>query len=200
MLGLFSFSGRTTRLGYLGVGFLQLTLLIGMVILAVAMGLGVSGGKPSGTGLMASIAVIFFGLIFTLWIGLACTARRLRDMGWPVLYGFIGLVVINVVARLFITPFTFDLEQSLPKPAAWAISTLVASTASIILTLWPSARRANFDDIEEIFGGDEREAEFEPLTGPDAQPAFGRNFGAQPGFSRIDPSQPRTQFGLRGVT
>lgn len=195
MLGLFSFSGRTTRLGYLGVGFLQLAMLVGMVILAVATGIG--GGKPSGSGILGAVGILILGSALTLWVGMACTARRLRDMGWPVFYGFAALILVNLVAGFLTSPLTSGLSQAAPQPAQYALRLLGSCAASFLLLLWPSARRANFDDIEAIFGG---EPDYPALAPPEpafARPAFTPQ--AAPTFARPDPSQPRAQFGLRGV-
>jgi uncharacterized membrane protein YhaH (DUF805 family) len=204
MMGLFSFSGRTTRLGYLGVGAVQFALLVVIVIGAViVMAQAVHG---AGSALVGGVLAVIVAVAVTGWIGLAATVRRLRDMGWPIGYGMAGLVLINMVGRAAIMPLGSQLH-ALPQGLGLMLMILGTCGGSMILLFWPSARSSSLDDIEAIFGGSDLDPQMPPFTphptshptfqnAPQPEPAF-----ARPAFSapRIDPSQPRAQFGLRGM-
>jgi len=91
MLGtLFSFSGRTGRLAYFGVGLIQLVVLILAVVVAINLnpkGVGFPGAQGAGGVLVATILVL-------TWISIASAVRRLRDIGWPIAVGLICLMFV----------------------------------------------------------------------------------------------------------
>lgn len=165
MLGkLFSFEGRTNRLGYLATGFVQ-----GLIIAAALIILGaVFATRPPSLAAMIPtliIAVVLIGA--TIWMGLAVITRRLRDMGFPALPGLVVILLFSGASQAMqfghwthptVTP------GSLLMGAASAVT-------GFALLFWPSAPTPGLDDakLDDIFG-DMDGPDLKPLT-PD-QPAL----------------------------
>jgi uncharacterized membrane protein YhaH (DUF805 family) len=91
---LFSFRGRTARLGYF-LGFVGL-LLAGLIPVALVLALIV----PIASGSMGAIALLIgLLLVFAVaitWGGLALHTRRCRDIGWPPLLVIPAWIVIQI--------------------------------------------------------------------------------------------------------
>lgn len=116
MLGqIFSFSGYTGRLGYLGVAAIQL-LVLG---LGFGMMLG-TGPKPNAIGLILFLVM----MLVSVWVGLAGMVRRIRDMGWPIVLTLIGCFFLPMFSILLLFwpgqpsgPDTSVFSDDDPRPA-----------------------------------------------------------------------------------
>jgi len=101
MLGtLFSFSGRTGRLGYFAIGLVQLAVLA--FGFAVMIGLNPKGAAASPGGALVGGLVFVLAILLMTWIGLAVIVRRLRDMGWPIIIGILAVMFLPGVGVLLL--------------------------------------------------------------------------------------------------
>ena len=88
----FNYSGTASRLEYwmCVVGFIVLSFIVGLVF--ALLGLDISSGAGGIVGIILGLFLVFLP-------GLALTARRLNDIGWPVLLIILCFIPgINLIA------------------------------------------------------------------------------------------------------
>jgi uncharacterized membrane protein YhaH (DUF805 family) len=203
MLGhLFSFKGRTNRVGYLGIGFVQgMVIAIAVVILTVLF-----KGGHSPLAVMAPAVIICVAALFvTVWLGLAVMARRLRDMGLPPGPSLAVILAISAAGQLAQVGH-HGLGAFTPMALLFGgISALIG----FALLFWPSAPTQGLGEskLDDIFGEVAPELDKPVLVkapsrimsvkpAPAAQPVF--HPAPQPSVRDASGRVvPRGQFGLR---
>lgn len=101
MLGtVFSFSGRTGRLGYFAISLVQLVVLA--IGLGVMIGLNSKGAAASPGGALGSVSALLLAILIMTWMGLATIVRRLRDMGWPIIIGLLCVMFLPLVSLVLL--------------------------------------------------------------------------------------------------
>jgi uncharacterized membrane protein YhaH (DUF805 family) len=93
---LFSFSGYTGRLGYLGATVAQAALIV--VGFGMLVGFSPKGGE--GGSLPGALIGLGVACLASTWVWMAATCRRLRDMGWPVVPGLLGAMFLPFFSLL----------------------------------------------------------------------------------------------------
>ena len=149
MLGtLFSFKGRTNRLGYLGIGFVQGVVIAGAIIILAV----VFKGRQAPVAVLAPTVLVAVALIgVTVWLGLAVMARRLRDMGLPAIPSLVAILAISAAGQ-------FARLGHHGQDALTPMALLFGGVSALIgfaLLFWPSAPANGLDDdssLDDIFG------------------------------------------------
>ena len=202
MLGnLFSFKGRTNRVGYLGIGFVQGAVITCAIAVLVVVFKGHSPFAVLAPAVMACVALLFV----TVWLGLAVMARRLRDMGLPPGPSLVVIFAISGAGQL--AGFGHHGAAG-PAPTALLFGGLSALIGFALL-LWPSAPAEGLAEsrLDDIFGEvapvlDEPVLVQAPSRIPPAKPAWAPQpvVRPPPRPSARDAAGrvvPRGQFGLR---
>ena len=181
--GLFSFRGRLGRLGYLGVGAVQIVFLI--------VGFSVLAMTPVKSGMsIVGLTAILLASFALAWVGMAAMVKRIRDMGWNVVLGVLGALFLPFVGMmLFVWPgkpadgpdpsvFSDEPEPRAPK-AGKAAKTPASTTPDWMQRALNQASAAPA-----------------PSPAQQAAPArFSGGFGSASPMAGADGS--RSQFGLR---
>ncbi|TBW39272.1 DUF805 domain-containing protein [Siculibacillus lacustris] len=121
----FSFSGRSGRLAFWGIGLVQMVFLIG---LGVGLGLvaGAAAGGTEAGGLTEAplpiVAIWGLGLLLVVWTGLAATTRRWHDRGksgWWTLLQLVPVIgPLWIFVELGFLPGTPDVNRFGPPPGS----------------------------------------------------------------------------------
>lgn len=132
---IFSFAGRTSPGGYIVLGGAILIILLAFQM-AGAVTLGAAMLEPEARS-QASMANGLFtiGRWLAIYLGAAATVRRLRDMGWPVLWGAAGLVGVVLASRTLL----LGVEEAVHSIDPVSGLARLAYAPLLILVFWPSA-------------------------------------------------------------
>lgn len=107
---LFTIDGRLGRLDYAKLTFLSMVMLI-IGVFSITMPLvasQLSGGQTLSVGLGVIAGVLF--VIVGLWSAVACSIRRMRDMGYNPLWLGLCFVPLKEVAVLAIFGLTMAMS------------------------------------------------------------------------------------------
>lgn len=158
---IFSFAGRTSRSGYvLLCGALLIVLLAFQM--AGALTLGAAMIEPEARPQAALAGGLFkAGPWLAIYLAAAGTVRRLRDMGWSILWGAAGLAG----AVLGLRTLLIGVEQAVHSIDPVSGLARLAGAPLLILLVWPSAPAE-----PETHEGWDAEA-------PQPPPSFGRRTG-----------------------
>lgn len=135
-------TGRLQRLPYLGYHIL-LTLLVFAIVFGGIMAVGTTenlmGGDIAETqamlmdkfGIIAIIGIV--GLVFITVIGqINILGKRIRDMGLPVLWTILGIIVVSMVVNIAFPPEEVTISAAAIQGADGSATAVTVTTTSII--------------------------------------------------------------------
>ncbi len=133
-------SGRLQRLPYLGYHVLIMFLVV-FIAIGLVFAMGLLGSLMSGNikeienimgnqlGILAS--VLFTILILSMIIGqINIFAKRIRDMGLPVIWTILGIIVISMALNLIYPPQDIVIDTTTIETAQSRLSTASATMSS----------------------------------------------------------------------
>lgn len=132
---LFSFGGRLGRAAYFGWNVAAIIL-----VAVAAFVLGFVGALALGPAAGSSVAVVVgvgVGLV-GIWMSLALTAKRFRDMGFTPWIWIVGISAVLIVDQFLLTHY-IKARLFPPFQHQTPIGVFVATASFIMLLLWPPA-------------------------------------------------------------
>lgn len=130
LASLFRFEGRLGRRDFAAGALLVFLLTLGLGLLAERM-FGLTPTEDEEFGLFRQPLPNALIMLFFYWIVLALSARRVRDIGAPVIPVVVGLAAIELLEWLVLPRL---LEPRLPAP--FSSMTLPGGLLSLAALLW----------------------------------------------------------------
>lgn len=133
-------SGKLQRLPYLGYHILLMVLVLLIIfggIFAVGTTENLMGGDIVQTqkflmdklGIVAIIAIV--AIMFTAMLGqVNILGKRIRDMGLPVLWTILGIIVVSILLNLIFPPQEVTMAAASVQTADGSATAMAASTTS----------------------------------------------------------------------
>ncbi len=141
-------SGKLQRLPYLGYHILLMVIIFAIIfgaIIAVGATGSIMGGNIADTQAMfmdkfGILAIIFIVvLMFAAMIGqVNILGKRLRDMGLPVLWSILGIIVLSMVLNILFPPHEVTMAAVAVHDANTSATAVAASstTSSMVVQLF----------------------------------------------------------------
>jgi len=133
-------SGKLQRLPYLGYHIL-LMVIIFAIIFGIIFAVGATESMMSGNiadtqamlmgkfGILAIITIVF--LMFAAMLGqVNILAKRLRDMGLPVLWTILGIIVISMILNIVFPPQEVAMSATSLQTANGSVTAVSANTTT----------------------------------------------------------------------
>jgi uncharacterized membrane protein YhaH (DUF805 family) len=162
MIGaLFGFQGRLARLAFLGWNLAAMALVAAIALAYLALGTGLSGllsgirGAPTFFGAATGLTCAAAGI----WMTLALTTKRVRDIGLAPLPLVVAATAVLMVDHYSLTRLT-ELRFFPPFANYTPLGGLLAFTWLVLLICWPGKTMPESDDSQA------RDRDPVPGTGP----------------------------------
>jgi len=133
-------SGKLQRLPYLGYHILLMVIIFAIIfggIFAVGASETMMGGNIADTpamlmdkfGILAIIGI--FALMFIAMIGqVNILAKRIRDMGLPVLWTILGIILLSMILNVLFPPHEVAMSAAAVQTAEGSATAIAASTTT----------------------------------------------------------------------
>jgi len=133
-------SGKLQRLPYLGYYILLMVLVMLIIfggIFAVGAGENIMGGNIAATEelLMDKFGVVaLFGIVVIMFIAMLgqvnILGKRIRDMGLPVLWTILGIIVLSMILNVVFPPQEVAISAAAVQTADSSATAVAASSTS----------------------------------------------------------------------
>ena len=133
-------SGKLQRLPYLGYHILLMVIIFAIIfggIFAVGASETMMGGNIVDTqamlmdkfGILAIIGIV--ALMFIAMIGqVNILAKRIRDMGLPVLWTILGIILLSMILNILFPPHEVAMSAAAVQTAEGSATAITASTTT----------------------------------------------------------------------